>query len=98
MVDEHGQVWLVDFDRAEAAASQALLDRDPATLLTALEGVADPALVHASAEQTLGPDTMGRMLPLAASTQRGLIHRTPAPEPASQAGRQLEQRDDHSPR
>jgi uncharacterized membrane protein YbhN (UPF0104 family)/membrane-associated phospholipid phosphatase len=98
MVDEQDQVWLVDFDRAEGAASQALLDRDLAALLAALEGVADPALVHASAEQTLGPDTMGRMLPLAASTQRGLIHRTPAPEPASQAGRQLEQRDDHSPR
>jgi glycosyltransferase 2 family protein len=33
MVDTQGQVWLVDFDRAEAAASQALLDRDLATPL-----------------------------------------------------------------
>jgi glycosyltransferase 2 family protein len=33
MVDQQGQVWLVDFDRAEAAASQALLDRDLATPL-----------------------------------------------------------------
>jgi glycosyltransferase 2 family protein len=45
MVDEHGQVWLVDFDQAEAAASQALLDLDAATLLAALDGVADPTLV-----------------------------------------------------
>jgi hypothetical protein len=61
-VDEPGRVWLVDFDRAEAAASHALLDRDLATLLAALDGVADPALVRASAEQTLGPDTVERML------------------------------------
>jgi hypothetical protein len=49
MVDERDQMWLVDFDRAEAAASQALLDRDAATLLAALDGVADPALVRATA-------------------------------------------------
>jgi hypothetical protein len=35
MVDKQGQVWLVDFDRAEAAASQAPPDRDAATLLAA---------------------------------------------------------------
>jgi len=51
MVDEDGQVWLVDFDRAEAAASDQLLDRDLDALLVALDSVADPALVHATAEK-----------------------------------------------
>jgi hypothetical protein len=68
MVDEDGCVWLIDFDRAEAAASQALLERDAATLLAALDGVADPALVRATADQALGPDTVARMLPQAAAT------------------------------
>jgi glycosyltransferase 2 family protein len=68
MVDEQGQVWLVDFDRAEAAATDQLLDRDLATLLAALERVADPALVRATADQALGQDTMARVLPPAAST------------------------------
>jgi glycosyltransferase 2 family protein len=68
MVDEQGQTWLVDFDRAEAAASQALLDRDLATLLAALDGVADPALVRATAEQALGQDTVARVRPLGPST------------------------------
>jgi glycosyltransferase 2 family protein len=74
MVDEPGRVWLVDFDRAEAAAGQALLDRDLATLLAALDGVADPALVHATADQALGPDTLARVLPLAAATPRTPAH------------------------
>jgi uncharacterized membrane protein YbhN (UPF0104 family)/membrane-associated phospholipid phosphatase/predicted Ser/Thr protein kinase len=97
MVDEHAKVWLVDFDRAEAAASDQVLDRDLATLLAALDGVADPALVQATAKQTLGQDTVERVLPLATSRRRGLTRVTPAPEPAMQAARQLEQRDDHSP-
>jgi hypothetical protein len=62
MVDEQGQVWLVDFDRAEAAATDQLLDRDLATLLAAPDGVADPALVRATADQALGQDTVERML------------------------------------
>ena len=74
MVDEDGQVWMVDFDRAEAAASQALLDRDLATLLAALDGVADPALVRATAEHVLGQDTVGRVLPLGASTPATSVH------------------------
>jgi uncharacterized membrane protein YbhN (UPF0104 family)/membrane-associated phospholipid phosphatase len=74
MVDQQGQVWLVDFDRAEAAASQALLDRDLATLLAALDQVADPALVHASAEQALGQDTVARLLPQAAATPAAPAH------------------------
>jgi uncharacterized membrane protein YbhN (UPF0104 family)/membrane-associated phospholipid phosphatase len=68
MVDEPGRVWLVDFDRAEAAASQELPDRDLATLLAALNAVADRALVHATADQALGQDTVGRVLPQAAAT------------------------------
>jgi uncharacterized membrane protein YbhN (UPF0104 family)/membrane-associated phospholipid phosphatase len=68
MMDERGEVWLVDFDRAEAAASQALLDRDLATLLAALDGVADPALVRATAEQALGQDTVARVRPMGPST------------------------------
>jgi hypothetical protein len=61
---------LVDFDRGEAAASRPLLDRDTATLLTALELVADPARVRATAEQTLGEETLQRSRPLRTSTQR----------------------------
>jgi glycosyltransferase 2 family protein len=68
MVDQQGQVWLVDFDQAEAAASQAPLDHDAATLLAALDDVADQALVRATAERTLGQDTVGPMLPPAAPT------------------------------
>jgi uncharacterized membrane protein YbhN (UPF0104 family)/membrane-associated phospholipid phosphatase len=68
MVDQQGQVWLVDFDRAEAAATDQLLDRDLATLLAALDDVVDPALVHATADQALGQDTMARVLPQAAAT------------------------------
>jgi uncharacterized protein (TIRG00374 family) len=62
MVDERGEVWLVDFDRAEAAATDQLLDRDLATLLAALDAVADPALVRATADQALGHDAVERML------------------------------------
>jgi hypothetical protein len=67
----------VDFDRTEAAASQALLDRDAATLLAALDGVADPVLVRATAEQALGQDTVGRVLPPAASTPAASIQAAP---------------------
>jgi glycosyltransferase 2 family protein len=74
MVDKQGQVWLVDFDRAEAAASQAPLDRDAATLLAAPDGVADPALARATAEQALGPDTVARKLPRAGATQATPAH------------------------
>jgi uncharacterized membrane protein YbhN (UPF0104 family)/membrane-associated phospholipid phosphatase len=77
MVDEHRRVWLVDFDRAEAAASQALLDHDLATLLAALDGVADPALVHNTAEQALGADTVARVLPQAAGTPATPVHTAP---------------------
>jgi glycosyltransferase 2 family protein len=79
MVDRHGRVWLVDFDRAEAAASQALLDRDLATVVAALDRVADPALVHTTAEQTLGQDTVGRALPQAATTPPAPAHAAQGP-------------------
>ena len=77
MVDEDGRAWLVDFDRAEAAASQERLDRDLAILLAALNAVADRALVHATAEQALGQDTVGRVLPPAASTPAASIQAAP---------------------
>jgi uncharacterized protein (TIRG00374 family) len=77
MVDEQGQTWLVDFDRAEAAATDQLMDRDLTTLLTALDEVADPGLVHASAGQALGPDTMTRVLPQAAATPAAAAHAAP---------------------
>jgi glycosyltransferase 2 family protein len=77
MVDEDGCMWLVDFDRAEAAASQTLLERDAATLLAALDGVADPALVRATADQVLGPDTIARMLPQAAARPTAPAHAAP---------------------
>jgi hypothetical protein len=74
MVDEQGQTWLVDFDRAEAAASQVLLDRDLATLVTALDGAADPALIRATAAKALGQEAVGRVLPQAAATPAGAAH------------------------
>jgi undecaprenyl-diphosphatase len=77
MVDEHGLAWLVDFDRAEAAASQPLLDRDLATLLAVLDGVADSALVRATAEKALGQDTVARVLPLDAATRAAPAHAAP---------------------
>jgi uncharacterized membrane protein YbhN (UPF0104 family)/membrane-associated phospholipid phosphatase len=77
MVDPQGQVWLVDFDRAEAAATDQLLDRDLATLLAALDGVADPALVRATAERALVPDTVARVLPQAAATPTAPAHAAP---------------------
>jgi uncharacterized membrane protein YbhN (UPF0104 family)/membrane-associated phospholipid phosphatase len=98
MVDQHSQAWLVDFDRAEAAASQALLDRDLAALLSALDGVADPALVRATAEQVLGPDTLPPSPSTDGSRPGESTGVTPAPEPASGAGHQPEQRDDRLPR
>jgi undecaprenyl-diphosphatase len=77
MVDQDGRVWLVDFDRAEAAANQALLDHDAATLLAALDGVADQELVRATAEQALGEDTIGHVLPPAVSTPATSIQAAP---------------------
>jgi undecaprenyl-diphosphatase len=74
MVDQQGGVWLVDFDRAEAAAGQALLDRDLTTLLAALDGVADPALVRATADHALGQGTVARLLPQAAAAPTAPAH------------------------
>jgi glycosyltransferase 2 family protein len=56
LLDEQGRAWLVDFDHAEAAASDPLLDRDLGTLLAALGRVADPARVRVTAEQTVGEE------------------------------------------
>jgi undecaprenyl-diphosphatase len=60
LLDKQGKAWLVDFDHAEVAASQPLLDRDLATLLAALGRVADPVRVRATAEQTLGEGTSAK--------------------------------------
>jgi undecaprenyl-diphosphatase len=77
MVDQQDQIWLVDFDRAEAAATDQLLDRDLTGLLAALDGVADATLVRATADQVLGPDTVARMLPQAAATPTASAHAAP---------------------
>jgi len=60
VVDDDGHPWLVDFDRAVAAASQRQLDQDTAGLLASLSLAADPARVAASARLALGPDGVGR--------------------------------------
>jgi glycosyltransferase 2 family protein len=62
LLDEHAMAWLVDFDRAEAAAGDRLLDRDLAALLAALELVADPQLVRTTAGQALGEDAVRAVL------------------------------------
>jgi len=77
LLDGHANAWLVDFDRAEAAASQRLLDRDLATLLAALDGVADQQLVRAAAERALGQDAVGRVLSPDAPTRAAPAHATP---------------------
>ena len=99
IVDEQGQVWLVDFDRAEAAASQALLDRDLATLLTALDGMADPALTRATADQTLGQEVLRRRPVPAPRPVRSLRPLRPTPRPKAGAfstGAHPDQSDEHA--
>jgi glycosyltransferase 2 family protein len=98
MLDERGQASLVDFDRAEAAASRALLDRDVATLLAALDSVADPGLVRATAGQALGEEVLRRAVPLLGSGQRAPSRVASAPAPALGADAQPEQSDDRLPR
>jgi hypothetical protein len=84
MVDKQGQVWLVDSDRAEAAASDRLLDRDVATLLAALGRVADPALVRATAGRALRQEVLQR----AAPPRPGMP--APLPAPALEEGAKLD--------
>jgi len=73
VVDDEGQPWLVDFDRAEAAGSQRQLDQDAAALLAALSLAVDPGRVRSAARDGLGADALGRAAALLGS--RGL----PAP-------------------
>jgi uncharacterized protein (TIRG00374 family) len=83
LLDRDGKAWLVDWDRAEAAADDRLLDQDVATLLAALERVADPALVRHAAGQALGQEALQRAAPPPA----------PAPvpsEPALRKGARLD--------
>ncbi len=54
VVDERGAPWVVDFDRAEAAASERLLDVDVAELLAALAVPLGPERPLASAGEALG--------------------------------------------
>jgi len=67
VVDEEGHPWLVDFDRAEAAAGERQLDQDAAGLLASLSLVVEPARVVASAREALGPDAFGRTAALLGS-------------------------------
>ena len=88
LLDRDGKAWLVDWDRAEAAAGDLLLDRDAATLLAALERVADPALIRATAEQALGQEVLQRAVPLSRST----------PAAPLEEGARLEETRDRPPR
>jgi glycosyltransferase 2 family protein len=76
LLDRHAKAWLVDFDRAEAGADRRLLDRDVATLLTALDPVADHELARAAAGRALGEEALGGVRPPPPAV---------APEPAVQA-------------
>jgi uncharacterized membrane protein YbhN (UPF0104 family)/membrane-associated phospholipid phosphatase len=84
MLDGDDTAWLVDFDRAEAAASDRLLDQDVATLLAALERVADPALVRATAARALGQEVLQRAAPPRPAAP------APAPAPALDKGARLD--------
>jgi membrane-associated phospholipid phosphatase len=90
-----GRAWLVDWDRAEAAAGERLLDRDVVTLLAALARVADPALVRAAAAQALGQEVLQRAAPPAAAAAPASA---PPPEPALGEDTGLRQTDDQPPR
>jgi uncharacterized protein (TIRG00374 family) len=84
MLEGDGTAWLVDFDRAEAAASDRLLDQDVATLLAALERVADPTLVRATAARALGQEVLQRAAPPRPATP------APVPAPALKEGARLD--------
>jgi uncharacterized protein (TIRG00374 family) len=84
LLDGDGTVWLVDWDQAEAAAGDRLLDRDVATLLAALARVADPALVRAAAAQALGQELLQRVAPPRPAAARS------APAPALEKGARLD--------
>jgi uncharacterized membrane protein YbhN (UPF0104 family)/membrane-associated phospholipid phosphatase len=84
MLEGDGTAWLVDFDRAEAAASDRLLDQDVATLLAALERVADPALVRATAARALGQEVLQRAAPPRPAAP------APVPAPALDKGARLD--------
>ena len=84
LLDVDGRAWLVDWDRAEAAAGERLLDRDVAALLAALARVADPALVRAVAAQALGQEALRRAAPPPPATP------APAPAPALEKGARLD--------
>ena len=67
--------------------------------LAALDGVADPELVHATVEQILGEEALGRAVPRPRPAPHlPRLRRAPPPEPAVGAGAQLKQSEDRTPR
>jgi membrane-associated phospholipid phosphatase len=64
VVDEAGQPWLVDFDRAQAAADPALLDADLASLFVELGALVGAARVGAAAAQGLDGAELDRVAEL----------------------------------
>src|SRR6266508_1873634 len=65
VVDADGAPWLVDFDRATAAADQRLRQRDTTTLLAALGGLVGPDRARASADAALGSEAASPATPVA---------------------------------
>jgi glycosyltransferase 2 family protein len=59
MVDGDAAPWLVDFDRAAAAAGQRLLQRDTATLVAALTRLVGPDRARAPADAVPGDGAPG---------------------------------------
>jgi undecaprenyl-diphosphatase len=62
VVDDQGQPWLVDFDQAEAAASDERLDDDVAELLAGLARVLGSERPLRAATAALGPRVVGQAL------------------------------------
>jgi len=67
VVDGRGLPWLVDYDRAQAAAGDRLLDRDVASLLAGLALAVDAGRVAAAARRALGPEAVDRAVALLGS-------------------------------
>jgi len=63
MVDSDESAWIIDFDRAEVAASDRDLDRDVAELLVGLSAKIGVTETVRSAVDTLGADVVAATLP-----------------------------------
>lgn len=64
LVDDHGDVWLVDFDEAELAADPRERSRDVAGLLAAVGALVGPERAVTLALEVLGDDPVAASLPL----------------------------------